>query len=304
MPDTRITLRPTLEGVHAAASRRGALAVRTQDGSIAVRLMHPEKEHPLSRIPVLRGVRRLFDSLAETAQLCAAARTLRPQELTRPTRGERALAQALHISPLTLTGLGTGLGILLIALAFAAIPLLAEQLLAPLGFGLCAALVCILRCILLLAAVAGCFRLKFLRRLAMYRGAANKTADCLASGRSLDIENVLTSRRLAAASDPAFLLLTAIAFIVLGTILPLDFDNLILRVLVRIALIPVTAGVLNEFVRPVERHPDNPLHAPLDLLQRPFTLEPHSEMLEVAITAVRAVKGELKRSETKTEAKA
>ena len=304
MPDIRITLHPTLEGVRAAASRREALAVRTQDGSIAVRLMHPEKEHPLARIPFLRGALRLFAALTGTARTCAAARTLRPQELTRPTRGERALAQSLHISPLALAGFNTGLGILLIALTFAALPMLAQQALSSLDFAPRTALTCALRCILLPAAVASCFRLKFLRRTAMYRGAANKVADCLASGRTPDIENVLTSRRIAAESDPAFLLLTAIAFIIVGALLPLDFDLLILRVLARILLIPVIAGVLNEFVRPVERRPGSILHAPLAFLQRTFTLEPHSEMLEVAITAVRAAKGELKREDTKTEADA
>lgn len=304
MPVSRITLRPTLEGVHASADRREALAVRTQDGSIAVRLMHPQKEHPLAHTPLLRGVLRLFSAVSGTVRLCGVARSLHPQELTRPTRGERALAQVLHISPLTLTGLGTGLGILLIALAFAALPLLAEQALSPLSFGLRTALLCALRCILLLAAVSSCFRMKFLRRTAMYRGAANKAADCLASGLEPDIENVLFSRRLAAKSDPAFLLLTALVFIILGSVLPLDFDHLLLRVPVRIALIPVIAAVLNEFIRPIERHPDSLLHAPLDLLQRTFTLEPHSEMLEVAVTAVRAVRGELKRAESKTEEKA
>ena len=286
-------LLPAIEGICARTEEKETYAVRTERGAIAVRIVRVKRRDVLRRVPVLRGMFRLGRAVASPLHILGVSQDMHPQQLTRPSAEGRTLSKALHLRRLTLTGLRSAAIIIVFALAITFLPLLLDQ--AVLGWPVAArtAILCCLRIALLLLSVRLLFRLKFLRRIAMCRGAANKVADCLRRGKPLDIENALTGRRLAAESDPAFLLLTAVLLIIAGAVLPLDFSNLLQRVLARAGLTLVLAGLLNEALRPIERRPDSPLHLPLDALQRTFTMEPHSEMLEVAITAVRAARGEL-----------
>ena len=292
--DNSLRIFPGIEGIYACGSQQGAVAVRREDGSIGVRLCAAEPEDGLSRIPVLRGMARLVRCFWRPMQVLWGTQDMQPQQLTRPSKREVVVANALEVAPLGLTVLRTGLVVALSALLFVLLPMVLDRLtVGILPQGLRAVFGCILRCALLLLAVRVAFSQKFLRRIAMHRGAANKASNCARTGESLDFERVLTESRISPESDGAFLLLTALGLIIAGAILPLDAGNAVLRLLLRLVAAFGLAGVLNEFVLPVERRPESPLHRPLAWLQRPFTREPHGEVLEVAIVAARAAHGEM-----------
>ena len=295
MPQNKETMRllPAIEGAYVQRGPREIFAVRTRDGSINVRVARARRRDMTEGIPLLRGVARLVRAVRRPMHVYSTSQRMRPQQLTRPSADSAALARSLCLPRLTLTALRVTLVILLSVVAFVLLPQLLELALMSWPVALRGLLLCVVRIGLLLGIVYVLSRLKFLRRIAMCRGAANKVSECLRERKKLTIESALTSRRIAAESDGAFLLLLAILLIIAGTALPLDFKDVFLRVAARLLVVLVLAAVVNEILLPIERQPDSLLHRPLEWLQRVFTVEPHSEMLEVAITAVRAARGEI-----------
>ena len=288
-----LQLLPAIEGAYIQRGPREIYAVRTKDGSINVRVARTARRSITEHIPLLRGVTRLARAVRRPLGIYAVSQRMRPQQLTRPSADSAAMARALRLPRLTLTALRCTLMVLLCVVAFALLPLLLELALVSWPPVLRALTLCVVRVGLLLGTVFVLSRMKFLRRISMCRGAANKVSECVRARRRLTIESTLTSRRIAAESDAAFLLLLGILLIICGAALPLDFSDVFLRVAVRVLLVLVLAAVVNEIIRPIERRPDSLLHRPLEWLQRTFTVEPHSEMLEVAITAVKAARGEI-----------
>lgn len=285
-------LLPAIEGVYVQRGRREAYAVRTRDGSISVRVSRRKRREGADGIPLLRGVVRLVRAVRRPLHIYSVSQRLRPQQLTRPSADAAAMARALRLPRLTLTALRCTLAVFMFAIAFATLPVFLELTMLSWPVFLRGLTLCLVRVALLLLSVAALSRMKFLRRIAMCRGAANKVARCLHARRKLNYEAVLTCPRLAGESDLAFLLLLGVLLIIAGAVLPLDTSDLFLRVTSRLLLVIALAAVVNEIIRPIERHPESPWHRPLDWLQRTFTMEPHSEMLEVAITGVRAARGE------------
>ena len=286
-------LLPAVEGAYVRRGAREIFAVRTKDGSINVRVARAPRPGQVERIPLLRGVARAIRAVRRPFRIYAASSRMRPQQLTRPSADMTHVARSLHLPRLTLTALRTAFFIMLCVAGFAILPLLLELVIVPWPTPLRAVTLCVVRAGLLLAAVFGLSRMRFLKRVSMCRGAANKVSECVRARKRLTIESALTCRRTAAESDGAFLLLLGLLLIVAGSALPLDFSDMFLRAAVRVLLALALAAVVNEILRPIERRPDSPLHRPLEWLQRTFTIEPHSEMLEVAITAVKAARGEI-----------
>ena len=287
-----LQLLPAIEGAYVQRGKREAFAVRTKDGSIAVRIARRKRRSAAERIPLLRGVLRLVRAVRRPLRVYSVSQNMRPQQLTRPSADSAAMARALRLPRLTLTALRCTLVAFLFVIAFALLPLLFELALVSWPVFLRGLTLCLTRVGLMLFSIRTLSHMKFLRRISMCRGAANKVTECLRAKKKLSIEAALTSPRLTGESDAAFLLLLGILLIIAGALLPLDFSDVFLRVAVRLLLILALAAVVNEIIRPIERAPESVWHRPLDWLQRTFTMEPHSEMLEVAITAVRAVRGD------------
>ncbi len=132
--------------------------------------------------------------------------------------------------------------------------------------------------------------LKDIRRLYQYHGAEHKCINCIERGRALTVGNVMHSSRFHRRCGTSFLF-----FVVFISILLFFFirvDNLGLRFLIRILLIPVIAGISYEVLRLAGRK-DNFLiravSAPGLWIQRLTTREPDKAMIQVAIASVEAV---------------
>lgn len=124
----------------------------------------------------------------------------------------------------------------------------------------------------------------------MYHGAEHKCINCIEHGMDLTVENVKKSSREHKRCGTSFLF-----FVVIITIIATMFirvDSRLLRLALRIAIIPLVAGISYEFIRLAGRS-DNPL---INLLSKPglwmqklTTREPDEEMIEVGIASVEAV---------------
>lgn len=129
-----------------------------------------------------------------------------------------------------------------------------------------------------------------IKRTYMYHGAEHKCINCIEHGLPLTVENVMKSSKEHKRCGTSFLLIVMVISILF--FLVIRPETLWLRLVSRILLIPVIAGVSFEFLR-LAGNSDNPvvnlLSKPGLMLQGLTTKEPDEKMAEVAICAVEAV---------------
>jgi uncharacterized protein YqhQ len=132
--------------------------------------------------------------------------------------------------------------------------------------------------------------MKDIRRLYQYHGAEHKCINCVEKGRPLTVHNVMRSSRQHKRCGTSFIFFVMLVSIVLFFFIRVD--NVLAKVVLRILLMPVVAGISYELIRWAGRS-DNIivriLSAPGMLIQRLTTKEPDEQMAEVAIAAVEAV---------------
>lgn len=147
-----------------------------------------------------------------------------------------------------------------------------------------------LRLLIFFAYIVLISRMEDIRRVFMYHGAEHKCINCIEHGMDLTVENVKASSREHKRCGTSFLF-----FVVIITIIATMFirvDSRILRLVLRIAIIPLVAGISYEFIRLAGRsnHPViNALSKPGLWMQKLTTREPDEEMIEVGIASVEAV---------------
>lgn len=148
----------------------------------------------------------------------------------------------------------------------------------------------ILRVIIFVVYVLLISLMKDIRRVFMYHGAEHKCINCIESGKPLNVRNVMRSSRFHRRCGTSFLLIVMVISIVCFFFIRVD--NMALKLVLRIALIPIIAGVSYEVLRLAGNY-DNwfirLISAPGIWLQRITTKEPERDMVEVAIKAVEAV---------------
>ena len=172
------------------------------------------------------------------------------------------------------------------------VPYFLSELLHKAGAGttLTAVAEAFVRVALFLGYLAAISRMEDIQRVFMYHGAEHKCINCVEHGLELNVENVLKSSREHKRCGTSFLLFVMLVSIVL--FLFIRVQNPLLRLGLRILLIPVIAGISYELIRLAGRS-DNFLvriiSAPGMWLQRLTTKEPDDSMIEVAIASVEAV---------------
>ena len=124
----------------------------------------------------------------------------------------------------------------------------------------------------------------------MYHGAEHKCINCIEHGLPLTVENVRKSSRQHKRCGTSFLFLVLAISIVL--LLLIRVDSAVMRVVVRILLLPVIAGISYEVLKLAGRSDNiliNFISSPGLAIQKLTTKEPDDDMIEVAIQAVEAV---------------
>ena len=124
----------------------------------------------------------------------------------------------------------------------------------------------------------------------MYHGAEHKCINCIEHGLELNVDNVRKSSKQHKRCGTSFLFFVMIVSIIFCFFI--TTDSQVLRIIMRIALLPVIAGVSYEIIR-LAGNSDNPV---INLLSQPgmwvqnmTTKEPEDDMIEVAIRAVEEV---------------
>ena len=148
----------------------------------------------------------------------------------------------------------------------------------------------ILRLAIFIGYIVVISKMKEIQRVFMYHGAEHKCINCIEHGMELNVENVRRSSKEHKRCGTSFLMFVVILSVVL--FLFIRVDSHVLRLVLRLALVPVIAGVSYELLRVAGRS-DNPV---INLISKPglwmqglTTKEPDDEMIEVGIASVEAV---------------
>ena len=135
-------------------------------------------------------------------------------------------------------------------------------------------------------------QMKDIQRVFEYHGAEHKTIFCYESGEELTVENVKKHPRFHPRCGTSFLLFVIIISIIVFSVVG-RFESKLMNLLVRIALLPVVAGISYEIIRFAGKHTENKwvswLNKPGMLLQKLTTREPDGKQIEVAIASLKAV---------------
>ena len=132
--------------------------------------------------------------------------------------------------------------------------------------------------------------LKDIRRTYEYHGAEHKTIACYEAMDELTVENVKKHSRFHPRCGTSFIILTLIVSIIITSVLRLPWDNIVLRMIIKLLLIPVYVAITYEVIRLAGKY-YNPvtrvISAPGLWLQRITTREPDEKEIEVAIAALK-----------------
>lgn len=291
---------PVAEGVRLEVGSYTVFAVRNEKRDISVRMRREPRGvlRTLMHIPFLRGVTRLFRDIVRFFDGINESSELNPQAIVRGTAPERAVAGFLVCKPQAVVSWITAILIPVIAfICLYAAPLGADALIGA-YFDLTRpwqnAAICAVRILSTLLAVGLVCRLRVFNRLQMYRGAINKAINCYECRDEMELDNVAEYPILARRSEPAFLLcVLVISMILFSLVRP---ASVLAMALSRIGIILGVAAIINEPIIAMEDAENTwavrLVRAPYDFFQRMTTMEPHPQMLEVAICAMQAVLGE------------
>ena len=133
-------------------------------------------------------------------------------------------------------------------------------------------------------------RMEEIRRVFMYHGAEHKCINCIENGKDLTVENVKQASRLHKRCGTSFIFIVMI--ISIFVFMFIRMESPLLQLLMRLALVPVVAGISYEFIRLAGRSENsfvNLLSKPGLALQKITTQEPTDDMIEVGIASVEAV---------------
>ena len=285
-----------LEGVMMKNKEKYAVAVRKPDGEIEVEvetyqgLAHGSK---FKELPFIRGIFNFLDSLILGTRALNYSASFYEEEEGKETKFDKAMDKMSGGNgEKLLSGIVTVISIMLAVGIFIVLPYFISSLFESFirNRSLMAIIEGVIRIALFLLYVWGISAMKDIRRLYQYHGAEHKCINCIEKGRPLTVHNVMRSSRLHKRCGTSFIFFVMLVSIVLFFFI--QVDNVAEKVILRILLMPVVAGISYEIIRLAGRT-DNVfikiLSAPGMWIQRMTTKEPDESMAEVAIASVEAV---------------
>ena len=274
-----------MEGIMMRNADKYAVAVRKPDKEIDVQVFDYKglvKSDKLKKIPFVRGVFNFVDSLyLGMTSLLHSAEFIEDEEEEIDIEKEKAMM-----------GWTVVLAVVMAVGIFFVLPYLISLFFQ--SFIQSHFVITLLEGLVRLAIFIGYVSLVALmpeiKRTYMYHGAEHKCINCIEHGLELNVENVRNSSKEHKRCGTSFLFLVILISIIFFMFIQVESG--ILKLVVRLLLIPVIAGVSYELIRLAGRY-DNWLikviSAPGLLMQRITTLEPDDDMIEVGIASVEAV---------------
>ncbi|NWO20733.1 DUF1385 domain-containing protein [Oribacterium sp. oral taxon 102] len=286
-----------IEGIMMKNGEDYAVAVRKPNGEIEVKKEKyralPDR-YPLLRMPFLRGIFSFADAMVLGMRcLSYSASFFEDDADSEPSRLERWLIGVFGerleavLSAVVIAFSFVAALLLFVLLPTLAVNFLSRWIVSESGRALLEGLLRVLIFVLYIRLIS---KAPDIRRTFEYHGAEHKCINCVEHGLPLTVENVMASSKEHKRCGTSFLVYVMMISILLFMLL--RFDTLWLRLLSRLLLIPVIAGISYELLRVVGIY-DNLLTELLFIpgmwMQGLTTTEPDAEEVAVAIAATEAV---------------
>ncbi len=301
MKRVRIGGQAVIEGVMMKNNDKYAVAVRKPDKSIEVKVedyVSVGSRNALFRVPIIRGVVNFVESLVIGVKTLTYSASFYDEEdddkagkNKEKKQKERTPEQQKKADDALMFG----------TVAFSLVFAIALFMMLPAFIGefigkfidsrvLMSVIEGIIRLAVFLGYVAAISLMKDIQRVFMYHGAEHKTINCFEAGVPLTPENVKAYSRYHKRCGTSFLFIVMMVSIIVFMFI--SADSAWVRLVIRLLLIPVIAGISYEFIMFAGRSNSciaNALSAPGKWVQRLTTREPDLDMIEVAIRSVEAV---------------
>lgn len=284
-----------LEGIMMKNQDVYSVGVRKPDGEIEVHLSTYEGigNKRLKRLPIVRGVISFVDSLVLGMKCLTFSASFYDEEETQPSKADQLIDKLFgEKAEKVVMDLTVAFSIVMAVAIFMVLPYFAAALLRKVIVSdtLLALIEGGIRLLLFIGYILLISRMKDIQRVFQYHGAEHKCINCVEHGLELNVENVRGSSKEHKRCGTSFMLIVMIVSIIFFIFIRVESP--ILRVVFRIALVPVIAGVSYEFIRLAGRSENKlvlALSRPGMWMQGLTTSEPDDDMIEVAIAAVEAV---------------
>lgn len=293
MRSSNIGGQAVLEGIMMRNGGKYSVAVRKTDGEIEVDVQDYKSVIPWKtplKIPFVRGIFNFIDSLVLGMKtLTYSAGFFEEEEEEELTEEQAAKREKTDRMIMNLTMV---ISVILAVAIFMILPyflsglahkVIASRTVMTIFEG-------VIRLGIFLLYVFLISRTKDIKRTFMYHGAEHKCINCIEHGLELNVENVRKSSKQHKRCGTSFLFFVMIVSIIFCFFI--TAESQVLRIVIRIALLPVIAGVSYEIIR-LAGNSDNVI---VNLLSRPgmwvqnmTTKEPDDSMIEVGIRAVEEV---------------
>lgn len=285
-----------IEGVMMKNKDKYAIAVRKPDNTIEVQCNEFKSvinNKNISNTPIIRGVFNFIDSMVLGMKSLSFSASFFEDDDEEPSKADKLIqkvfkdkADKFFMSAAICFSIVLAIAIFMV-LPYYISSLFRDFFLSDMAI---AVLEGAIRLIIFIAYISLISLMKDIQRVYMYHGAEHKCINCIEHGLELNVENVRNSSKQHKRCGTSFMLLVIVISIIL--FLFIRVNSPALRVVVRIALVPVIAGISYEFIRLAGRSDNiiiNIISKPGMWLQNLTTREPDDEMIEVAIASVEAV---------------
>ena len=292
-----------LEGVMMRCGDRYSIASRKEDGSITVsnhNYTSIRKRNKFFNLPIIRGVVALIESFKLSFKVLTISAEAIGVDLDEPeTKFEKWMQEKFGDKLFNIIMSVAGFfGVLLAIGLFFMLPTLAtkgiDALLGLIGGTLgvfktlCEGIIriAIFVCYILLVSL-----MPDIRRTFEYHGAEHKSIACYEAGEALTPENAKKYCRFHPRCGTSFIFVMLILSVLVFSLPFVPWDNIWLRYLIKLPLMPIICGLGFEFISYAGKH-DNiltrVLSAPGLWMQRVTTREPDEKQLEIAIVALKS----------------
>ena len=290
-----------LEGVMMKGKDKYSIAVRREDGSVSLSehtYTSMRQKHKFLRIPIIRGIVGFvesmilnFKTLSISAEQYGGLDNIEPETkfekwLTRKF-GDKLMNIVMTVAMIFGIVLALGLFLLLPAYITKGIEWLIKS---SLGIWK-SAIEGVIKIIIFIAYLLLVSLMKDIRRTFEYHGAEHKSIFCYESGDELTIENVKKHGRYHPRCGTSFIFVVLIISILINSLPFVTWDNMLLRMVTKLLMLPLIVGISFEFIMFAGKH-DNIITKffsfPGLLMQRITTREPDESQIEVAIIALKS----------------
>lgn len=286
-----------IEGIMMKNKDRYATAVRKPDGEIEVQedmYVSLSSKNKIFALPFVRGIFSFADSMILGMKILSfSASFFEDDEDSKESKFETWLRKVFgNRFEKVIMGISMALSFVVAIGIFMLLPMFLSNALKKVtdNYYFIAVIEGFIRIGIFIAYILLISRMRDIQRTFMYHGAEHKCINCIENGLPLTVENVMNSSKEHKRCGTSFLIIVMLISILFFMLIKVD--NIALKAISRIILVPVIAGVSYEFLRLAGSN-DSKI---VDILSKPglwmqglTTKEPERDMVEVAIVAVEKV---------------